>query len=113
MDLAWRQKSFPMDIWRCSRIGPRLRTGKNVRAPTMSTVETSSVEKSGVVTGKVPADSAMDFFWARFPAMAKIGMTAKKRPRSIATASELLYQEVLALIPANPEPLLPVAEVYA
>ena len=43
--------------------------------------------------------------------MARIGITAKKRPRSIVTASELLYQGVLALMPAKAEPLLPAAEV--
>src|SRR5260221_551383 len=94
-------------------MGPRLRTGKKVSAPTMRTVETRSVEKSGVVTGKVPADSATDFFCARLPAIARIGTTAKKRPRSIATASELLYQFVFELMPLKAEPLLPAAEVPA
>src|SRR6516225_3944769 len=98
---------------RCSRTGPRLRTGKKVRAPTMTTVETRRVVKSGVVTGNVPADSGTVFFLARLPAMAMMGITAKKRPKSVANPVETLYQGVLTLRPTKAEPLLPVADVKA
>src|SRR5579863_10232431 len=79
----------------------------------MRTVETRSVLKSGVVTGKVPADSGTVFFCARFPAIARIGITAKNLPKSIATPVAELYQSVLGLRPANADPLLPAAEVNA
>ena len=42
---------------RCSTIGPSESAGKNVSAPTIRTTPTSSTTNSGVVTGKVPADS--------------------------------------------------------
>ena len=39
-------------ISRCSTIGPRLRAGKKVSAPTIRMTLTSSAVNSGVVTGK-------------------------------------------------------------
>ena len=44
--------------------------------------------KSGVVTGKVPADAGTIFLPARFPAMASIGIIIMKRPKNIAVPSE-------------------------
>ena len=40
-------------------------------------------------------------------------MIIRKRPINMAAASDRLYQCVFALSPANADPLLPVAEVYA
>src|SRR5262252_7813398 len=98
---------------RCSRIGPRLSAGKNVRAPTIKIVETRRPLNSAPVTGKVPADSGTVFFLARLPAMAMIGIIMKKRPRSCAVPVVVLYQSVFAFMPANAEPLFPVDETYA
>src|SRR5258708_14425690 len=74
---------------------------------------TRSAANSGVVTGNVPGDGGMRFSRPRCPAIASMGMTMKKRPTSIATASVTLYQCVFAERPPNAEPLLPVADVYA
>src|SRR6266478_696788 len=76
------QKAFPACISRCSRIGPRLRAGKNVSAPTIKMVETSKPANRPPVTGKVPADSGTAFFLAKLPAMASTGMIMKNLPRS-------------------------------
>ncbi len=92
-------------------MGPSESAGKKVRAPTMRMTPTSSTVNSGVCTGKVPGDGGTCFFWARLPAMASMGTIMKKRPTSMAVASDRLYQWVLALMPAKAEPLLPVAEV--
>src|ERR1700726_427123 len=107
------QNVLPACINRCSTIGPRLSAGKKVNAPTITITLTSSVEKSGVVTGKVPSDGGTVFLAARLPAMASIGMIMKNRPTNIATPIVELYQNVLAEMPANAEPLLPVADVNA
>ena len=45
--------------------------------------------------------------------MAMIGTIMKNRPMSVASAMVVLYQGVLALMPANALPLLPVAEEKA
>ena len=74
---------------------------------------TNSVEKSGVVTGNVPKLGGTTFLRARFPATASTGTIIMKRPKSVAKPMVVLYQRVFAEIPANAEPLLPVAEVKA
>src|ERR1700749_1412443 len=94
-------------------MGPSESAGKKVSAPTMRMTPTSRVVNSGVVTGKVPTVAGMLFFAARLPAIASIGISIRKRPANIATPSVELYQCVLVLSPANAEPLLPVADVYA
>src|SRR5438046_5521273 len=98
---------------RCSRIGPRLKAGKNVSAPTITIVDKSNTVKSGPVTGKVPSDAGDVLFFAIFPAMARIGMTTKNLPSNIASAVLVLYQSVFAFSPPNAEPLFPAADVYA
>src|SRR5258706_3350986 len=103
-------KAFPAFISRCSRIGPRLRAGKNVRAPTIRMVETSKPANKPPVTGNVPADAGTFFFFARLPAMASTGMIMKNRPRSCAVAVVVLYHIVFTFNPAKAEPLLPVEE---
>src|ERR1700722_9806889 len=105
------QNALPESISRCSRIGPRLKAGKNVRAPTIKIVETRRMVKSGPVTGKVPKDAGLVFFRARFPAMARIGITTKNLPNSMAIAVLALYQRVFAFRPPNAEPLFPTEEV--
>src|ERR1700730_5782686 len=110
----WRpQKDFPAAISRCSRMGPRLRAGKKVRAPTITMVATSNPANSPPVTGNVPTDSGTILFLARLPAIASTGMIMKKRPRSWATPVLVLYHLVFAFKPANADPLLPADDTYA
>ena len=71
------------------------------------------MENSGVVTGKVPAVGGIDFFFARLPAMASIGIIMKNRPISMVIAPATLYQGVFPFKPANAEPLLPACDVNA
>src|SRR3984893_15222109 len=99
------QKVLPAFISRCSRIGPRLRAGKKVNAPTIRITEMSRPVNSGVVTGNVPSDCGTYYFLARLPAIARTGITMKKRPNSMVAPRLELYQSVLALSPANAEPL--------
>src|SRR5208283_1848982 len=47
------------------------------------------------------------------PAIARIGMIMKNRPRSMATPKLELYQSVLVLSPPKADPLLPTDDVYA
>src|ERR1700730_6540466 len=98
---------------RCSTIGPRLRAGKNVSAPTMTITPTSKAEKRGVVTGNVPEDGGTRFLRPRLPAIASIGMIIMKRPMSVAAPIVELYHFVLAFRPANADPLLPVPDANA
>src|ERR1700722_1289237 len=94
-------------------MAPRLSAGKNVSALTISTTNTSRELNNAVVTGNVPADSGTNFLRARLPAMARIGITAKKRPKRVARPIVVLYQSVFPLNPPNADPLFPVPEVYA
>ncbi len=105
------QNDFPAFINKCSTIGPKLRAGKKVNAPTMTITLTSNVVNSGVVTGNVPNDGGTIFLRARLPAMASIGMIIMKRPISIVTPIVVLYQRVFAEMPAKAEPLFPAASV--
>ena len=100
------QNVCPASISRCSTIGPKLKTGKNVNAPTITITLTSNVENNGVVTGKVPSDGGTVFLLARFPAIANIGMIIKKRPISIAIPIVVFYQSVFAEIPAKAEDMI-------
>ena len=81
---------------KCSRMGPRLNAGKNVRAPTIKITPIKSTVKRGVVTGKVPKDGGTYFLLARLPAIASIGMIIRNRPTSIVMAPAVLYQSVFA-----------------
>src|ERR1700687_3865507 len=98
---------------RGSRIGPRVKAGKNVSAPTITIVDTSNVVNSGPGTGNVPAEGGAVFFPARLPAMPRMGITTRNRPSSVATPMVALNHSVFGLRPPNAEPLLPVADVYA
>ena len=95
---------------KCSTIGPRLRTGKKVSAPTITITPTSSAAKSGVVTGKVPSEAGTIFFRLKLPAIASGGMIMKNRPNSIVRPSVVLYHLVFTEIPPNAEPLLAPAD---
>src|SRR5690349_24500803 len=110
---GFHQNVVPEFINKCSTIGPRLNTGKNVSAPTITITLTSSVENNGVVTGNVPNDGGTIFLRTRFPAIASIGMIIMNRPTSIATPIVVLYQSVFAEIPAKAEPLFPAPDVNA
>ena len=59
----------------------------------------------------VPADAGAIFFFARFPAIASMGICMKKRPSNMATAPLVLYHAVLPFRPPKAEPLLPIIEV--
>ena len=61
-------------IARCSTIGPSARAGKNVSAPTTSTVAISSTTNSGVWVGSVPAPAGTCFLAASEPAIASAGI---------------------------------------
>src|SRR5689334_24500299 len=50
------QNVLPAPISKCSRIGPRLKAGKKVSAPTITITPMSKTVNRGVVTGKVPTD---------------------------------------------------------
>ena len=105
------QKVLPAPISRCSRIGPRLRAGKNVSAPTIRITPISSTVNSGVVTGNVPREGGTYFLRARLPAIASMGMIIRKRPINMVNAPAVLYQSVFVVRPAKAEPLLPACEV--
>src|SRR5215213_9471649 len=92
-------------------MGPRLKAGKKVSAPTMTITLTRSVVNSGDATGNVPKEGGTAFLRARFPATASIGTIIMNRPKSIATPRLVLYQYVFAEMPAKAEPLLPVPDV--
>ncbi len=77
----------------------------------MITTPTSRPTNSGPCVGKVPAETGTCFFAARRPAIASSGISIRKRPISIAKPMVVLYQGVLALMPAKALPLLPVALV--
>ena len=63
--------------------------------------------------GNVPADGGTRCLRTSEPASASVGMIRKKRPTSITMASVVFIQAVLAVRPANAEPLLLAAEVKA
>lgn len=75
--LITRQNVCPAFISRCSTIGPKLNTGKKVKAPTMTITLTRSVVNNGDVTGNVPKEGGTVFLRARFPAIASIGIIMK------------------------------------
>src|SRR5262249_27825974 len=103
----------PAPISKCSTIGPKLSTGKKVRAPTIKITLTNNPVNNGVVTGNVPSDGGTLFLRTRLPAIASVGMIMKKRPNNILIPSVELYQSVFAFSPAKAEPLLPAPEVNA
>ena len=65
-------------------MGPRLRAGKKVSAPTMMITLTTSAVNNGVVTGKVPGDGGTIFLRPRLPATASMGTIIRKRPINVA-----------------------------
>src|ERR1700723_2493778 len=111
----WRcaQNSLPCCIKRCSTIGLSESAGKNVSAPTMTTVPISKPTNNGPCVGRVPLVTASCFLAARFPATANIGIMMRNRPASIVMPSVRLYQGVFALMPANALPLLAAELEYA
>ena len=65
------------------------------------------------VVESVPAVVAIIFFFARLPAIAKVPTIGRKRANRITKARLRLRNTVLALKPANAEPLFPPADEYA
>ena len=70
-------------------------------------------EPRRIGVGVVPADldGGTIFFRARLPAIASIGIIIMKRPISMVMPIVVLYQSVLAEMPAKAEPLLPAPSV--
>src|SRR5205085_910497 len=102
--------------WRilsCSTMGPSARDGRNVSAPMMMITPMTSTTNRGVCVGNVPADGGTCFSRTSEPASASVGMIRKNLPNSITMASVLFIHAVLAVSPANAEPLLLPADVYA
>src|SRR5262249_35803907 len=95
------------------RIGPRLRAGKKVSAPTIKITPSRRTVNKGVVTGKVPTEGGTYFLPARLPAIASIGMIIRNRPASIVKPMATSYQGVFAVRPPKAEPLFPAPEVNA
>src|ERR1700759_3301045 len=106
------ENSVPAVIAKFSTIGPRASAGKKEGPPTMTMTPTTRPTNRPPVVGNVPADGGWDFFAASEPAIAIAGMIIQKRPMNIATAPVTLKNNVLAVIPANADPLLPVLDVY-
>src|SRR5690348_7915306 len=94
-------------------MGPRLRAGKNVSAPTMMITPINNMLNSGVVTGNVPTEGGTYFFSARFPAIASMGMIIRNRPASMVRPMVTSYQGVLAVSPPNADPLFAAPDTYA
>src|SRR5262249_35679428 len=85
--IAHAQNTLPEAARTCSTIGPRLSTGKNVRAPTIRITPTTRAANSGPVVGSVPGPGATAFLPARNPAIASTGTIITNRPASITTPS--------------------------
>ena len=79
----------------------------------MITTPTRRPAKVGVSVGNVPEEAGAAVFLASAPAIPSNGTIIMKRPINIASPSVVLYQGVLAVRPANAEPLLPVADANA
>lgn len=94
-------------------MGPRLRTRKNVRAPTIMITLIKSSTNENVVTGNVPNDGGTILLRAKLPAIANTRIIMKKRPRSIENPMLVLYQSVFAFNPPKAEPLFAVPDVKA
>src|SRR5262249_12498185 len=105
------QNVVPATIANCSARGPSASAGKKVRPPTIMITPTTRPTNNPPVVGKVPSEAGTDFLLASEPAIAIVGMIIMKRPTNIATAPVMLKNSVLAVMPANAEPLLAVLEV--
>ncbi len=67
--------------------------------------------EGGCVRRKVRSTTSRSGFWRGRTAIARAAVSIiRKRPMSIASAMVVLYQGVLAVMPAKAEPLLAVAE---
>src|SRR5262249_14733681 len=94
-------------------MGPSVKTGKNVNAPTIKMTLSNSKTNRSPSVGNVPLVIGTYFFSASDPARARTGTIMKKRPIVMAVPNSVLYQGVLTLIPANADPLFPVADENA
>ena len=74
------RRVVPAFIRKCSTIGPSDSAGKNVSAPTMTTVPTSRPTNSGPCVGSVPLVTGICFLAARLPAAASSGSRNRNRP---------------------------------
>src|SRR5262249_55507250 len=85
----------------------------NVSAPTITITPVSRPAKRGPLVGKVPRPAGTTRLPTIEPPIARIGMIIRKRPASMVSPSVTFHHGVLALSPANAEPLLPAALEYA
>src|SRR5207237_79790 len=89
-------------------MGPSDSAGKKVRAPTISTTETSRPTKSQPLVGKVPGPAGVTLLSTIDPAMANAGMIIRKRPLSMSAPRARLQNGVFAFRPENDEDQHPV-----
>ena len=80
------QKRSPACIAKCSATGPSVSAGRKVSPPTITITPVSKAMKRRPVVGRVPTDDGVMGFAASDPAMARTGMTTRKRPRNMAKA---------------------------
>ncbi len=95
---------------KCSSIGPSEYTGKNVKAPTITTTATSMMTKSTLVLGKEAELTGTFPFFANDPAIARAGIITTNLPINMPKPNVRLQNTVLALKPANAEPLFASAD---
>ena len=96
------------------RCCPSESAGKNVSAPTMTTTATSSTAKSRAVGREgARARAARSSCRPSSPRWPAPGRSSGSGPPASSRPSVTLYQGVLALSPANAEPLLPAPLVNA
>jgi hypothetical protein len=95
-----------------SAIGPNVSGGKYESAVTITItaiVITPNVAESVL---SVPADSGMNFLFARRPAMATGQMIGRNLASNIITPPVTFHQILLSPRPSNPLPLLALQDVY-
>ena len=94
-------------------MGPSDSAGKNVSAPTTTTVPTRSPTNSGPWSGRVPADVGTAFFRARLPATASSGNEEEEASEEHASPRSGCTTACSRVMPPNALPLFPVSLVYA
>ena len=91
-------------------MGPSARAGKKLNAPMSNTITINRNTNIPLLVDSVPAVTASFFFCTRFPAMSRIPVMGRNLAISIAAPKVQFRKGVLALNPANADPLLPPAD---
>ena len=94
-------------------MGPNASAGKKLKAPISRTININKNTNMPLQVDKVPALVATVFFLARLPAIAIVASIGRNLTKSITSPMVTFRNGVLALKPANADPLLPPAEEYA